>query len=76
MRYANFADGSHVNLIKLRSPYATGHDYAIHQTTKSPLCQNEMHKGFYEANERFERMVSDAALESPIIECEFTANRP
>jgi len=44
IRYANFKDGSFVNLIRLYKPYANGNQYAVYETTKSPFCSNGMFK--------------------------------
>ena len=38
IEFANFEDGSHVNLIRLNKPYANGIKYAVYETTKSPFC--------------------------------------
>jgi len=74
IRYANFKDGSHVNLIKLSKPYANGIAYAVHETTKSPFCSNGLFKTYEKATEKFNLMVRNAKYESDLI-CEgFTNN--
>jgi len=73
-RYANFADGSHVNLIKLHTPYANGGAFAVHETTKSAFCSNGMFKTYYGAKEKFDLMVKNASYESKLIEEGVTDN--
>ena len=74
IRYANFKDGSHVNLIRLNKPYATGVAYAVHETTKSPFCSNGMFKTYKKAMEKFNLMVRNAKYESELISEGITAN--
>jgi hypothetical protein len=64
--YANFADGSHVNLIRLTKPYASGIKYAVHETTKSPFCSNGLFATLEAAKRKFDLMVANAQFESPI----------
>ena len=64
LKYANFEDGSHVNLIRLIKPYANGIKYAVHETTKSPFCSNGMFKDLDKAEEKFQLMVRSAMSES------------
>ena len=33
IKSVNYADGSHINMIKLIKPYANGNAWAIHETT-------------------------------------------
>ena len=68
IRFANFKDGSHVNLIKLIKPYANGVAYAVHETTKSPFCSNGLFKTYEKAREKFDLMVHNAKCESELIE--------
>ena len=68
IRFANFKDGSHVNLIKLNKPYANGVAYAVHETTKSPFCSNGLFKTYKKAREKFDLMVHNAKCESELIE--------
>ena len=72
--YANFKDGSHVNLIKLNKPYANGQAYAVHETTKSPFCSNGMFKTYEQAKNKFDLMVKNAKDESELICCSTTSN--
>ena len=71
VRYINFADGSHVNLIKLSKPYANGDAYAIHETTKSIFCSNGMFKTFEDAIIKFNLMAKNASKESSILSSGF-----
>ena len=64
IEYANFEDGSHINLIKLIKPYANGDKYAVHETTKSPFCSNGMFKTLEQAKAKFELMVKNGQYES------------
>ena len=66
--YANFQDGSHVNLIKLIRPYKNGLAFAVHETTKSPFCSSGLFKTIEEAKEKFNLMVNNADYVSPLIE--------
>jgi len=74
IRYANFQDGSHVNLIRLNKPYANGNSYAVYETTKSPFCSNGLFKTYEKATEKFLLMVNNGKHESRLIEHEFTNN--
>ena len=66
--YANFADGSHVNLIKLIKPYANGAAFAVHETTKSSFCSNGMFRTMEDATKKFDLMVRNGSYESPLTE--------
>ena len=68
IRFANFKDGSHVNLIRLNKPYASGYSYAVHETTKSPFCSNGLFKTYEKAREKFNLMVHNGSYESEVIE--------
>lgn len=59
VEFANFEDGSHVNLIRINKPYANGIRFAVHETTKSPFCSNGLFKTFEEAKEKFDLMVKN-----------------
>ena len=74
IRYANFKDGSHINLIKLIKPYANGNSFAVHETTLSPFCSNGMFKTYNKAKEKFDLMVKNAKYESELIEENITGN--
>lgn len=67
VEYANFEDGSTVNLIRLLKPYADGRAWAVHETTKSPFCSNGMFKTYQQAKEKFELMVRNGSHESPLL---------
>jgi len=74
IRYANFEDGTHVNLIRLNKPYANGDCYAVHETTKSPFCSNGLFKTYEKAIEKFNLMVKNAQRESELIFSGVTGN--
>lgn len=74
IEFANFEDGSHVNLIKLVKPYANGIRYAVHETTKSPFCSNGMFKTYQKAKEKFNLMVRNGSYESKLIITGLTGN--
>jgi len=65
---ANFVDGSHVNLIKLIKPYANGAAYAVHETTKSPFCSNGLFPTYEKAKAKFDLMVKNGSIISPLRE--------
>lgn len=70
IEFANFKDGSHVNLIRLIKPYANGVSFAVHETTKSPFCSNGLFKTYKEAKEKFDLMVRNGSHESVLIKSE------
>ena len=74
VEFANFKDGSHVNLIRLSKPYANGMAYAVHETTKSPFCSNGLFKTYKKAKQKFELMVYNANKESKLINKGVTGN--
>lgn len=74
IRYANFKDGSHVNLIRLSKPYVNGNSYAVHETTKSPFCSNGLFKTYETAVEKFNLMVKNAQSESLLVASGVTGN--
>jgi len=74
IEYANFEDGSHVNLIKLIKPYANGRCYAVHETTKSIFCSNGMFGSYDAAKRKFDLMVVNGGLESTLVEQAETGN--
>ena len=75
IEFANFEDGSHVNLIRLVKPYANGNAYAVHETTKSPFCFNGMFKTYDKAKEKFELMVRNGKYESELLNRGITNNK-
>lgn len=75
IRYANFKDGSHVNLIRLSKPYANGISYAVHETTKSSFCSNGLFKTYEKAIEKFNLMVENAKNESELVFSGVTGNK-
>jgi hypothetical protein len=74
LEYANFEDGSHVNLIRLIKPYANGKAFAVHETTKSPFCSNGMFRTYEQAKRKFDLMVRNAQHESPMKSWGVTSN--
>ena len=74
IEFANFKDGSHVNLIRLNKPYANGSAYAVHETTKSAFCSNGMFKTYEKAKEKFELMIRNAKYESELLKRGLTGN--
>lgn len=74
LRYANFKDGSFINLIRLNKPYANGNSYAVYETTKSVFCSNGMFKTYEKAREKFDLMVKNAKRESELIREGVTGN--
>lgn len=57
--YANFSDGSFINLIKISKPYANGDSYAVQEKTKCIFCSNGMFKTYDQALEKFNLMVKN-----------------
>ena len=64
IEYANFQDGSFVNLIKLIRP--NGLSWAVYETTKSPFCSNGLFKTKEQAKTKFDLMVTNGQTVSPI----------
>ena len=75
IEFANFRDGSFVNLIKLIKPYADGTSYAVYETTKNVFCSNGLFKSYNKAKEKFELMIKNGSKESPLIERNTTKNK-
>ena len=74
IEFANFKDGSCVNLIKLVKPYANGICYAVYETTKNPFCSNGLFKTYEKAKIKFELMVRNATYESELLNRNVTGN--
>ena len=74
LQFANFEDGSHINLIRLTKPYANGVSYAVHETTKSPFCSNGLFKTIEQAQAKFNLMVKNAQSVSKLIKQDKTNN--
>ena len=74
IEYANFRNGTFVNLIRLKKPYANGDSYAVYETTRSPFCSNGLFKSYDKAKEKFELMVANGSKDSPLIERNCTNN--
>lgn len=74
IQYANFADGSHVNLIKLKKPYAWGGAYVVHETTKSVFCSSGIFKTYEEAIAKFNLMVESGSMMSSLVSQGSTSN--
>ena len=74
LEFANFKDGSHVNLIRLHTPYANGNTFAVHETTRSAFCSNGMFKTYEKAKVKFDLMVKNATYESPLLNIGKTNN--
>ena len=74
LEYANFEDGSFVNLIRLIKPYSNGVSYAVYETTKSPFCSNGLFKSYQKAKEKFDLMVKNASHETKLINTGLTNN--
>ena len=74
IEYANFEDGSFVNLIRLNKPYSNGMSYAIYETTKSCFCSNGMFKTYEKAKQKFDLMIRNAQFESKLKEKGLTGN--
>jgi hypothetical protein len=66
IEYANFQDGTTVNLIRLIKPYANGLSYAVYETTKSPFCSNGMFNSYEQAKEKFELIIKNATREAEL----------
>jgi hypothetical protein len=56
IEYANFEDGSFVNLIKLVTPYANGKQYAVYHTSTGEVIGG-LYKTYEQATEQFLKAV-------------------
>lgn len=74
IKYVNFKDGSHVNLIKILKPYADGRAYYVHETTKSIFCSSGYFVKYEQAIEKFNLMRKNGCLESDILNEGVTGN--
>ena len=74
IEYANFEDGSHVNLIRITPAYKDGAAYAIDETSTNPFCRGGLHKSYEDAKRKFNLMVRDAQHSSKIISQGVTGN--
>jgi len=59
IKSVNYADGSHINMIKLIKPYANGDAWAIHETTDNPFCSNGLFKTEQQAQAKFNQMINN-----------------
>ena len=67
IEYANFRNGTFVNLIRLKKPYANGDSYAVYETTRSPFCSNGLFKTIEEAEKKYNLMVKNGSKNNPVI---------
>ena len=74
IKFTNFSDGSHVNLIRLIKPYKNGFSYAVHETTKSPFCSNGLFKNIEQAEQKYNLMVKNASFQISILNSGITSN--
>ena len=74
IKYANFADGSNINLIKLIKPYKNGNSFAVYQTTKSPFYSNGLFKTMETANVKFNLMIKNNLYQTNLIELKILRN--
>lgn len=74
LRYANFKDGSYINLIRLNKPYANGDSFAIYETTKSPFCSSKLFKTYEKALEDFTQMINNNLKETELVSAGITGN--
>ena len=76
IKYANFKDGGHVNLIRLIKPYSNGYSYAVHQTLNSPMCFHGLFKTEIQALKHFSLLVECGKAVSELIEeAEIVSNK-
>jgi hypothetical protein len=62
---ANYTDGTHLNLIKLIKPYASGYGYAVHSTANP--TDSKMYKTAEKARAAFNNLIDHSKLREPII---------
>lgn len=75
IEYANFEDGSFVNLIRLNKPYKNGISFAVYETTKCAFCSNGLFKTYEKAKEKFELMIrNNCSLETKLKNRGLTGN--
>lgn len=74
LKFANFKDGSHVNLIRIEPPYANGDMYAVSETTSNPFCSNGMFKDLNDALNKFNLMVRNHSRNNVVVDKGITRN--
>lgn len=74
VQFANFADGSHINLIRLKNPSPLGPAWAIHNTTKNNKGQSGMYKTHFQAKNKFDLMVQSASKQTELLNQGSTGN--
>lgn len=74
IEFANFSDGTFVNLIKLTKPYANGQTYAVYHGVKDSPRPNRLIRSYDKAKELFEVSVKAMALNSPLRNRGLTGN--
>lgn len=72
--FANFHDGTSVNLIRLNRPYANGKMYAIHNNAENREKHNGMFKTLEKAKDSFYSVVREIDRESALLKMEMTIN--
>jgi hypothetical protein len=74
IEYANFKDGSFVNLIHIKPPYSNCIEWAVYETTKSPFCSNGLFRTYEQAKIKFDLMITNNQFESELIKQGLTGN--
>jgi hypothetical protein len=57
IEFANFADGSSINLIQLIKPYSNGDSFAVYHGSMNPVSKDRLFKNYESAKESFEDSV-------------------
>jgi hypothetical protein len=68
LQFANFEDGSFINLIEIDKPYKDGSKFTVYETTKSAFCSNGIFKTIEDAQKKFDLMVRNGSYESKLKE--------
>jgi len=66
LKYANFEDNSHINLIRLIKPYKSGYSFGISMSSQESGQRVRLFKTLEEAESRFEELIGEAKKESKI----------
>ena len=73
-KYANFEDGSHINLIKLFKPYKSGHSFGNSISSPKTAQRVRVFKTLNETENRFDELVNMAQKEKQLLKSVVTNN--
>lgn len=66
VKFTNFENNGHINLIHLRTPYSNGMQWAIHNTTGHPTAHHAIFANYEKAITAYNQMEAEASKHTPI----------